>query len=123
MLESIKKCLQSVDIIRCADIMSDTLKKPINEAPDIAFIRTADLAKRMSEAISYPRGMKSSIAELNVSASKRLAKCDDMSYEPSSKSFIVEAAPTHRSTIGDMSVICAGAHIYRDDCTGTGFCF
>ncbi len=52
----------------------------------------------MSEAISYPRGMKSSIAELNVSASKRLAKCDDMSYEPSSKSFIVEAEPTHGGT-------------------------
>ena len=111
MLESIKKCLQSVEIIRCADIMSDTLEKPIIDAADIAFIRTADLAKRMSEAISYPRGMKSSIAELNVSASKRLAKCDDMSYEPSSKSFIVEAEPTHRSTIGEMNVICAGAHV------------
>lgn len=111
MLESIKKCIQSADFIRCADIMSDTLKKPIIEVADIAFIKTSDLATRMSEAISYPRGMKSGIAELNVGASKRLEKCDDMSYEPSTKSFIVEAEPTHRSTIKEMNVICAGAEV------------
>lgn len=111
MLETMQHYLRSMDLTGCIAAMSKALSRTMIEAADISFIQTNNLAQAMEYALSYPKGVKSSLAKFNVGAAKRLARSDDISYETTSKRFVVEAEPKYTTSVSEMNVICSGAGV------------
>lgn len=121
MIESLQKSLRAFDVTACATTMSTVLKQTLIEAADLSYIHTSELAKAMRGALVYPKGVKSALSDLNISASKRLAKCDDVSFEPRSRKFVVEAEPKCNSSVSEMNVICSGAGVLETIATEDDF--
>lgn len=114
MLNVMKSSLLSVDWSSYCNVLSRTLQKPLIDAPDFCYLRLSELALQTAREISLPRGMATALDKLNVASSYRLAKCEDISYEVCSRSFINEREPDNKANPVEMNVICSAAGLLQE---------
>lgn len=114
MLESIRLGLANSDFQRCLGTMQETVGLSYIEAADMAFLRTSDLAALCQKELDIPSALSGSLSQLNVSAAKRLARIEELSFDVNRRQFYDETEPKITAKIPEMNSICGGAAVFDD---------
>lgn len=112
MLESLRHALMNANYSAMYDIAAKALRNSLIEVADVSFFKRSDLG--LSLITDPPRGFATVIKSLNIGTAARLAQCDDICYEVSTRKFIVEEKPENKATVRELNIICSGASILEE---------
>jgi hypothetical protein len=111
MLKNIQNSLSKLDLKGCLEATNTALNRPFIEIADVAFLKLSSIDDFFFRQIEYPRGFATALSQLNVGTARRVVQCDDISYEPRSRFFVVSKKPSDKASSRELNVICSGADI------------
>lgn len=114
MLTEIRKSLKVFDMDACVRATINEFSKSLVDIANVAFIKLSRNVSLFSQNVKFPVGFSTALRQMNVGTARRVAKCDDISYEPLSRSFVVNSNPTSKVTSSELNVLCSGADILDD---------
>jgi len=114
MLESIQRSLAKLDLKGCLEATNAELNHSSIEIANVAFLKLSSIDDFFPSHVEYPRGLQTVLNEMNVGTAKRVVQCEDISYEKSSRSFVVSTNPIVGVSSRELNVICSGADILDD---------
>lgn len=114
MLENIRLGLVNSDFQRCLGAMQETVGLPHIEAADMAFLRTSDFAVLCRKELDISSALSGSLSRLNVSAAKRIARIENLSFDVNRRQFFDETEPEITAKIPEMNSICVGAAVFEE---------
>ena len=111
-LKSIESAMVNTDYDSYVNTVSEVLRKSAISTVDFNFLKYVDVSKSLGNEISIPSGLASSINDINVGASNRIAKTKDIVYDVESACFVASDNSNITATAKEMNVISSGAELF-----------
>lgn len=111
MINNLRESFAAAKYEAFPQIINDTIKKPIVEAADIAFLKTPGVLRTFEEQIILPRGMKSSIDALHINTSEGISKTGEIKYDTVTNEFV---STDSRLKSAEMNVVYSAKKLFRD---------
>lgn len=111
MIRGISSCFTNARFDGIAQIINKTMKMPIIQATDLAFLRTSDLIDVLGKEIIYPRGMITSLRKLNKQTADIISLNNSLEYDVERNVFTSSQGEVDSK---GLNVICSGKQILSD---------
>ena len=111
MIRDLTRCFANANYEYLPKVFNHTLSQQIIKAPDIAFIRTSEVAQIVHDELKYPRGFITSLNNLNKSTARVIAKNDELSYKVEGNCFVGSSGKADSKC---LNVIVSGQELIND---------
>lgn len=114
MIQELTKNFSQANYSALSSIINQCMARERIQASDVAFIKSAKIISVLDDQLVYPRGIKSSIKELNVSTAREIADNKELTYNTISNLFIGNDTDLNSK---ELNIISAGKSVF---CYSTG---
>lgn len=105
-------CFANANYEFLPSVFNTAMRKPIIGAADVAFLKTGSIIPVIESKLDFPKGIKTSLKELNCSSAEDIADNDDINYDTKTHEFITSNAAESSTS---MNIILAGKAILDPD--------
>ena len=113
MIKNIRSSFTNGEMSDLINVLNSTIKEKVINASDISFFKISHLVEKIDSEIIYPKGIKTSIDNLNKETAFDLISNDSIQYNTTSKYFISKNGSVDSNT---MNVICRGKKLLHSMC-------
>ena len=108
MIHDLASCFANVQYGGLVDILNQTMARSVIEAPDIAFIKTSDLVRVLSDELVYPRGLTQSLRILNRKTANDISDNEELAYNTMKNRFVSSEGEVDSK---ELNIICSGKEV------------
>lgn len=112
MIHDAISCFANAKYEYLPSVFNAAMKKPIIGAADVAFLKAGSIIPIIKSELDFPKGIKSSLKQLNHSSANDIADNDDINYDTTTHKFITSSTAEDSTS---MNIILAGKAILDPD--------